>query len=363
VSPITENTPQSRDFQNDLPLHPAARELLTYFFDTGWPDPTKIHQQSAKLRNHIGAARESIAANLGISTAELEVVGELGFGFHTAMGGLLSPEKVFVLSQIDRQVIHAFARQHSQSGGRVTVIKPDRYGTVDYHSALNDENAVLAWQGTNREVGVKQIAPRIKESQSLFADMTANFPLRSLPEKWDSALWDPRSFGGPQGIALVGIADHGHWRNPGPEVDKRRVYGSFSKPLLLATAVALENWIKSADDDFKRIAQLNTMLRQELHTAIPQIQIATPHDSDPRYLALVIPGVIAEEVLRKVELEGFLIDAGSACAAGALSPSHVLEAMGYPADGNFRLTIKAHHRDESVKGVVAALVKGIAASA
>ena len=363
MSPITENTPQSRDFQNDLPLHPAARELLTYFFDAGWPDPTKIHQQSAQLRNHIGAARESIAANLGISTSELEVVGELGFGFQTAMGGLLSPEKEFVLSQIDRQVIHALARKHSQTGGRVTVINPNHNGVVDFQTALGDVTGVLSWQGTNREVGVKQVAPTMKETQSLFADMTARYPLRSLPEKWDSALWDPRNFGGPQGIALIGIKDRGHWRNPGPEVDKRRVYGSFSKPLLLATAVALENWIKNADEEIAHISKLNTTLRRQLQTLIPQIQIASPLDADPRFLAFVIPGVIAEESLRKVEKDGFLIDAGSACGAGALSPSHVLEAMGYSADGNFRMTIKAHHTDESVKGVVEALVKGIAASA
>jgi cysteine desulfurase len=363
VSPITENTPQSRDFQNDLPLHPAARELLTYFFDSGWPDPTKIHQQSAQLRNHIGAARESIAGNLGIATSELEIVGELGFGFQTAVSGLLSPEKKFVLSEIDRQVIHAIARHHVSVGGHVATIKPDRNGTADYQNAASDVSAVLSFQATNREVGVKQIAPIITETQSLFADMTVSFPLNSLPKKWDSALWDPRSFGGPQGIALMGISAHGNWRNPGPDMDKRRVYGSFSKPLLLATAVALENWIKTAAEEMTRIASINNALRQQLLTSIPQIHIASPDNADPRFLALVLPGVIAEELLRNVEKEGFLIDAGSACAAGALSPSHVLTAMGYPADGNIRLSIKADHTDATVRDLVEALVKGIAASA
>ena len=363
MSPITENTPQSRDFQNDLPLHPAARELLTYFFDAGWSDPTKIHQRSAELRNRIGAARESIAANLGISTSELEVVGELGFGFHTAVSGLLAPNHEFVIGEIDRQVIHALARLHSNAGGRVTVVKPDREGALNYQGSLLNESAVLSWQATNREVGMKQNPPMIKESQSLFADMTSTYPLRSLPENWDSALWDPRNFGGPQGIALIGISTRGHWHNPGPEIDNRRVYGSFSKPLLLATAVALENWIKTAEDDMSRISLLNTTLREELVNKIPQIHIASPRDADSRFLACVIPGVIAEEVLRAVEKRGFLIDAGSACAAGALAPSHVLTAMGLPAEGNFRMTLKADQTEESVRGLVEALVKGIAASA
>jgi cysteine desulfurase len=363
VSPITENTPQSRDFQNDLPLHPAARDLLGYFFDLGWPDPTKIHQRSAQLRNQIGVARESIAANLGIATSELEVVGELGFGFHVAVAGLLSKDHEFVIGKIDRQVIHAFAREHSNSGGRVRVLEPNANGLLNYQEALTSESAVVSWQAINREVGIKQRAPRINVSQSLFADMTAAFPLNSLPEKWDSALWDPRVFGGPQGIALLGISHHGHWRSPTPEIDQRRVYGSFSKPLLLATAVALENWIKSAAEDLVQIKSLNTSLREILSARIPGIQIASPIDADPRFFAFVIPGVTAEEVTRSVEKSGFLIDAGSACGAGALSPSHVLNAMGFASDGNFRMTIKAHHTDESITDLVEALVKGVAASA
>ena len=364
VSPITENTPQSRDFQNDLPLHPAAQELLQYFFASGWPDPSKIHQQSSVLRNQLGVARESIAANLGIATSELEIVGELGFGFQTAVSGLLTHRhNRFIIGAIDRQVIHGLARLHHQSGGEVITLSPDSQGFIDYQSSLSSDHDVVSWQATNREVGVRQIPPQTKENQALFADMTANYPLNKLPKKWDSALWDPRVFGGPQGIALVGIANTGLWRNPGPEIDKRRVYGSFSKPLLLATAVALEHWMKSASEDIARIKELNSDLRTIMRERIPEVQIASPEDGDPRFLAFVIPGVIAEEALRFVEKFGFLIDAGSACGAGALSPSHVLEAMGYGADGNFRITLKPHHSQEEVKELVEVLVKGIATGA
>lgn len=364
MSPITENTPQTRDFQNDLPLHPAARDLLEYFFDSGWADPSKIHQQSTDLRNRLGVARESIAANLGIATTELEVVGELGFAFQTAVSGLLTNrDNRFIFGAIDRQVIHGLARVHRSHGGEVLTLEPDSQGLIDYQSSLTRDSDVISWQATNREVGAKQMAPKVQESQALFADMTANFPLNALPPRWDSAVWDPRIFGGPQGIAFVGIASNGLWRNPGPEIDKRRVYGSFSKPLLLAAAVALENWMKTASDDLKCVTELNSAARTMLHERIPSVQIASPVKGDPRFLAFVIPGVIAEELLRIVEKSGFLIDAGSACGAGALSPSHVLTAMGYPADGNLRVTLKPHHTKEVVRELVEALVKGIAAGA
>lgn len=361
MSPITAHGDLSRDFQSELPLHPAAGELLANFFDIGWPDPTKIHQQSAHLRNMLGAAREVIASHLGVAVAQLEFVGELGFGFQTALGGLLhDSESTFIHSQIDRQIVHAFARKHSAAGGEVIKLQPDHNGIVDFSSKPRTSKAVLSWQGTNRESGAIQTPPLIDDGTTLFADMTASFPLDRLPENWDSALWDPRSFRGPQGIAIVAISQRGNWRNPSPQIDNRRVFGSFSKPLLLATAVALENWMKNCEEEFAKLKTLNNFARQTLREKIPGLQIAGEFAlSDPRYVAFVLPDSIAEEVLRKMEALGFLIDAGSACSAGALSPSHVLTAMGFAPDGNIRITLKPEQNEASIKE----LVEGIAASA
>jgi cysteine desulfurase len=363
VSPITESAPESRDFQNDLPLHPAARELLHYFFDSAWPDPTKIHHRSSTLRNHLNSAREVIAGHLGLQLDELEIVGELGFGFEVALAGLLKdPSSHLYIGEIDRQVVHAFARLHTHRGGAVTLLRPNSNGMISYDVTEVHQKSTMSWQATNREVGMIQELPPPKDGRAIFADMTASFPIHRLPESWDSAVWDPRTFGGPQGIALIGIAREGSWRNPGPEVDKRRVYGSFSKPLLLATAVAVENWAKSSQEEMEKLEKLHQLLSSELQKRISSVHVVLPPKRDPRYLAFVIDNVIAEEVLRNVELEGFLIDAGSACGAGALSPSHVLTSMGYKPDGNFRITLKPHHSEADCVALVDTLVKGVAAS-
>ena len=361
MSPITAQGNASQDFQSDLPLHPAASDLLAHFFAIGWPDPTKLHQQSAHLRNMVGAAKEIIASNLGLQLTELEFVGELGFGFQTALGGLMQDSgRPFIHSQIDRQVVHAFARSHSVRGGMVKVLQPTTDGSVDFSVIEEHPSSILSWQATNRETGVIQESPTNVSDNLIFADMTASFPLNRLPERWDSALWDPRSFAGPQGLAIIGISQTSRWRNPGPQIDNRRVFGSFSKPLLLATAVALENWIKTSQENLAHLKKLNATVRDLIKRLLPHAIVAgDPSKSDPRYIALAIPNVIAEEVLRKVETQGFLIDAGSACGAGALEPSHVLTALGMPTDGNLRITLKPEHSREGVES----LVKGIAASA
>ena len=48
-------------------------------------------------------------------------------------------------------------------------------------------------------------------------------------------------------------------------------------------------------------------------------------------LNLTFPGVLGESMLIALDLEGVEVSMGSACAAGAVEPSHVLLAMGRDA--------------------------------
>jgi cysteine desulfurase len=193
--------------------------------------------------------------------------------------------------------------------------------------------------------------------------MTARFHPSSLPADWQVALWDPRNFAGPEGIAIVGIRNGSTWRSPIPQIDQRRLFGSYSKPLLVATADALDLWISSLQQRREHILKLNLALRGQLSAQIPSLKIVgdVAH-SDPRFLAIVAANLIAEETLRKMEELGILIDAGSACSAGALAPSHVLAALGLGSDGHLRITLKENQTTEDIAALVTALSKVVAES-
>ena len=324
-------------------------------------DSGKIHHQSAELRIKLSDARERIATNLGLSTSEVEIVGELGFGFWSALAGLLNNPENFAYSAIDRQIIHAFARSNHERGGTNQLLSPNQDGVVDYSTAR--PGSVLVWQGTNREVGVEQAPPPSTSEYRIFADMTARFDTRSLPAKWDVALWDARSFAGPEGIAILGIPNGSRWRSPIPQIDQRRLFGSYSKPLLLAAADALDLWCANALQSRTHIEDLNRTLRAQIAQQLPPIKVVgDPKRSDPRFVALVAPDVIAEELLRELERNGILIDAGSACSAAALTPSHVLSALGHGSDGHLRITLKAEQNEEDISALVAGLAKCLADS-
>ena len=46
----------------------------------------------------------------------------------------------------------------------------------------------------------------------------------------------------------------------------------------------------------------------------------------------MLPGISGESVLLDLERHGVICSSGSACAAGSDEPSHVLTAMGIPAE-------------------------------
>jgi len=359
VSPITT---ESRDYRSEEPLHPKAQELLSEYFAEGWVDPSKMHHQSRRLAILFNQARDEIAANLGVFPDEVEFVGELGFGFWSAIAGVLqnSPSR-FIHSTIDRQVIHAFART-LKSSEKIVELAPDQNGRIDFNRSKPDVSDFLVWQGVNREIGVAQDPLDAKFNPILFADMTAATPFNPLPPKWDLALFDPRSFRGPSGISILTISRKGRWTSPLPPMDKRRVFGSFSIPLALATAVSLNEAVKAQDHDRGKIAELNQFIRKELRDAITGLHMTDPNSKDdPRYVAIGIQGVVAEKLLQRMENFGFLIDAGSACGAGALSPSHVLDALGWGNLAHVRLTLKANQSQEDVKNVVTALSQAVSA--
>ena len=366
MSPITGTSEASHhfglgDFQSESPLRPEASSLLHTFFEQGWADPSKIHQRSAQLRILIESAKEEIASHLGVKKNELEFVGELGFGFWTAISGLIEPSRELVHSVIDRQIVHAFARRHRDHGGKVTEVNVDTEGRFQFPAQATSVARTLIWQATNRESGVIQSRPQIEDKDSLFADMTATSPLASLPENWSVALWDPRNFAGPQGIAILAIREGSSWRNPLPPIDNRRTFGSFSKPLLLATAISLSSYIadlKAAQDSLRANYRA---LTEHLRAKIPGVSlVADDVEVDCRYLACAIPDVIAEEILRSMETKGFLIDAGSACGAGALSPSHVLDAMGWAGRAHFRFSLRTTHQSSDIANLASNFAAAIA---
>jgi cysteine desulfurase len=340
------------NFQSETALNSLAAQAFLAALDSGWADPKKIGQSPGRAANLRTNALESLATNLGLKADQIEISGEVGLGYFLSLGGFLAPQRKLFYGAGDRSGVIATARSHL---GESQIIPFSREGTLDFSAVELTTNSVLSFQLANGETGAINKVPEQLPNDLLIAiDATASGNREPLPEKWSSAVFDSRAWEGPAGLAVVAIADAANWKNPLPHISAvRRTYGTFSLPLLIASAVALENF----KPDDKNIRNMSAKIRSEISREIPGSRIAGDLENSMAHLtSLVIPGCNGEEILRGLSARGLSVDSGSACTAMNLQPSHVLAAMGMPTDGNIRITLHAETTAEEVELLINALV-------
>ena len=335
------------NFQSESPLHPVARQALLAAIDSGWADPRKLSQESQRAALLKNQALESLALGLGVQTPQIEIIGEPCLGHFLSLGGLLTHDATLIFGSIDRSEIVAIARSHNGPVLEMPVTHDGQFISPEKPQG----KSVLSFQLANIETGVIQA----KEISADFVaiDATASGSRISLPPHWSTALFDAKSWQGPAGIGVLAINDEKRWRNPLPHISNIRTPYSHSLPLLMAAAVALENFNK----DESHIKKLNQLLRSLLIGA----EIAGNLESSMSHLlSASFEFCDGEELLRLLSTKGFSADSGSACTAMDLQPSHVLAGMGVLTHGNIRITIHPDATEDDIKSFAQAILESVA---
>jgi cysteine desulfurase len=345
------------NFTSQSPLHPAATALLADAFGQGWADPGKIGDDSARTAILRNEAIESIAQNLKLNPSEIEVIGEPRLGQHLAISGLLKPDLTLLHSSVDRRSVFAIGVAHENSGGKAQILNVASDGRI-CDLDQSPQRTVLALQGANIETGITQAVDSVITAIAptyVALDYSAS-PNLPLPTRWDSAIFDATSWQGPAGIGILAIRNATAWKNPLPNLGIRRTPESSSLPLLLASAVALDAWIKDEETESLRIKSLNKTIRDSLLAANIGIAFAGALENCiGQTIALVADGCVGEDLVRQLNELNFVLDSGSACTAAQMQPSHVLAALGIQSEGNLRITLHHGVTETEVRGLINAL--------
>jgi len=113
----------------------------------------------------------------------------------------------------------------------------------------------------------------------------------------------------------------------GQERDRRS--GTTNVAGIVATAAALRATVSERESESQRISQLKARLVAGLTSQLPDVIETVPSSASVAGIAhFCVAGVESEALLFLLDEASVCASAASACASGAMEPSHVLRSMG-----------------------------------
>jgi cysteine desulfurase len=336
------------DYAATTPLRPEAREAMLDVLSRRWGNPSSVHRWGREARAALEDARARFAAVIGAAPAEIVFTrGGTEADNLAVLGRARADRGAIACSAIEHKAVLAASKAAAGDDGRLRIIPVDPTGVVDVDALaeiVRDGAPSLAsvmW--ASNEVGAIQPVERIAE---ICADAGVAFhsdavqALGKVPVRVDEVAVDTLAFsahklGGPRGAGVLfvrrGTKLHPLLHGGGQERGLRP--GTEDVASAVAFAIAAELAEAERAETMARVGALRDRLEAGLCERVPGVRINAAAAPRLRTISnLSVPGADPEMLLMALDLEGIAASSGSACSSGAVEPSHVLLAMGVPAE-------------------------------
>ncbi|MFZ9706696.1 MAG: cysteine desulfurase family protein [Ilumatobacteraceae bacterium] len=334
------------DHAATAPMRREAIEAMRPFLDDQFANPSGSHRFSRSARRAVDEARDDIADVLGCAPGEVvftsggtEADNAAIFGAVRRHGG------VAVCSAAEHHAV-----LHCVEHLRGEIVGVDRNGVIDLDAlaatlaavAARDQRvSVVSVMAVNNEVGsitpMRDLARVVRAGAPgavLHSDAVQAacwLDVRDVVLVTDVVSLSAHKFGGPKGMGVMvqksGITLEPLIMGGGQERDRRS--GTTNVAGIVATAAALRATVSQRESESQRISQLKARLVAGLTSQLPDVIETVPSTASVAGIAhFCVAGVESEALLFLLDEASVCASAASACASGAMEPSHVLRSMG-----------------------------------
>jgi cysteine desulfurase len=367
------------DHAASTPMRAEAIEAMTPYLDGMYANPSGSHRFAREARKALDEARDLVAATLGCKPGEVVFTsGGTEGDNHAILGAVRRFGGIAVCPAAEHHaVLHCVEHVHG------VVVRVNSVGTVDLNDlqrvleeATEDQPiTVVSVMAVNNEVGsitpmrdVARIVRKYAPNAILHTDAVQAacwLDLREITPLVDALSLSAHKFGGPKGVGVM-VIKTGKNLEPlifggGQERDRRS--GTHNVSGIIATAKALEVTDKTRAEETDRVTKLRDRMVDEICAQVDGVLETVPREHRvPGVAHLCFSGLENEALLFLLDQADVYASAASACASGAMEPSHVLEAMGIErswSNGALRLSLGHTTTEAEIDLAVSAIVSAV----
>jgi len=347
------------DFNATTPVEPEVLDAMLPYFSGEFANAASIHTPGQKARAAVETAREKVAALIGARPQEIvftsggtesdnhAIFGIVSSSFTSfaSSTSLTSPPHV-ITTAIEHEAVLNACQALEKQGVRVTYLPVDREGQLDLDQlrrAIRPETVLISVMHANNELGAVQplaAIGRIAAEADVYLHTDAVQSAGKIPIDVNALGVDLLSISGhklyaPKGIGALYVRGGTRVRQLLYGGHHQRGFrpGTENVAGIVGLGKAAEMARMSLADDARRISALRDRLQQGLLELVPYSRVNGGRAArTPNTTNLVFPGIEGEALLIALDLKGLACSTGAACSSGAVEPSHVLTAIGLPAE-------------------------------
>jgi cysteine desulfurase len=364
------------DHNATSPLRSEARAALFAASEHPSANASSIHAEGRAARALLEAGRVEVARLAGAPPKDVVFTSGGSEAVASAMRGVADRaapnRRRIVVSAIEHSSVLDTAHALEAVGFDVVEVPCERSGRVDaaaFTAELDERAALACLQAANNETGVLQpvaevgAACRASKVPFLVDAVQAAGKIAIDREGWcaDLVALSSHKLGGPQGAGAL-IVREGLGMAPliaGGAQERRRRGGTEAIALLSSFGAACAAAARDLRDEPGRLLALRERLESSFLAMADGVRI---HGAEaprlPNTVNAAFPGISGETLVIALDLAGFAVSTGSACASGAVTPSHVIRAMGYDdeeARGAVRVSLGWSTTTGTIDALLAAL--------
>ena len=347
----------------------TAMKAMISAMENSYGNPSSIHQIGMAANDALQTAREQIARCLGCMPKEIFFTSggtesDNQAIVSAAMLGAKQNKRHIISTAFEHHAVLHTLRRLKEQGFEIQLLDVGAEGNItaaQVEEAIRPDTCLITVMIANNEIGsvlpIAEIGEVCRAHGVLFhtdaVQAAGHIPVNVKKQNIDMLSLSAHKFHGPRGIGALyvkrGIELTSLMEGGGQERGKRP--GTENLPAIMGMAAALKEECTLMEQNEAKVIAMRDRLIQGLSQIPYSILNGSREKRLPGNVNFCFEGVSGESLLLLLDSRGICASSGSACASGALDPSHVLLSLGLApeiAQGSLRISLDISNTEEEI---------------